>query len=158
MSRLADDEFDAIVLAEAGLERLGLNAGNVYPLPFVTSAGQGAVAAEAVAGSVAESVLRRLNHVPTWYEVAAERAFLSRMSAGCSFPAAVNAMYERGEMSVSAEIYPARAGIAPAVSSARGSVRSAEDAIALSSALWDEMSGFPAVRLLNEANEGRTQP
>ncbi|MDR1133553.1 MAG: hydroxymethylbilane synthase [Synergistaceae bacterium] len=150
MSRLADGEFDAIVLAEAGLERLGLNAGNVYPLPFVTSAGQGAIAAEAVAGSETEAALRRLNHVPTWYEVAAERAFLSRMSAGCSSPVAVNALYERGEMSVSAEIYPARAGIAPAMSSARGSVRSTEDAIALSEALWAKMSEFPAVRLLNE--------
>jgi hydroxymethylbilane synthase len=155
VSRLADGEYDAIVLAEAGLERLGLNMENARPLAFVTSAGQGAVAAEAVAGSEAEAVLRRLNHVPTWYEVVAERAFLSRTAAGCSLPVAVNASYERGEMSVSAEVYPMRAGIEPAVSSARGSVRSAADAAALSSALWNWMSEFPAVRLLNEMNEGR---
>ncbi|MDR3164931.1 MAG: hydroxymethylbilane synthase [Synergistaceae bacterium] len=150
ISRLADGEFDAIILAEAGLERLGLNAENACPLSFLTSAGQGAIAAEAVAGSEAESALKLLNHVPTWYEVAAERAFLSRLSAGCSYPVAVNAVYDCGEMNISAEIYSAQAGIAPAVSSVRGSVRSAGDAIALSTALWDEMSGFPAVRLLNE--------
>ena len=157
ISRLADGEFDAIVLAEAGLERLGLNAGNVFPLSFATSAGQGAIAAEAVADSEAEAALRRLNHVPTWYEIAAERAFLSRLSAGCSVPVAVNAFYDRGEMSVSAEIYPepARAGVAPATSSARGSVRFVDDAVALSAALWDDMSGLPAARLLNKANEGR---
>jgi hydroxymethylbilane synthase len=150
MSRLADGEFDAVVLAEAGLERLGLNAENAYPLPFVTSAGQGAVAAEVVAGSEAESALRSLNHVPTWYEVAAERAFLSRISAGCSYPVAVNALYDRCEMNVSAEIYPVQAGITPAVSSARGRVRSVDDAIALSMALWDEMSELPAARLIDE--------
>jgi hydroxymethylbilane synthase len=159
MSRLADGEFDAVILAEAGLERLGLNAENAYPLPFVTSAGQGAIAAEAVAGSEAATTLRLLNHVPTWFEVVAERAFLSRMSAGCSFPVAVNASYDCGEMIVSAEIYPtpasAQAGVAPAISSARGSVRSEDDAVALSAALWDEMSGFPVVRLLNE---GRVSP
>jgi hydroxymethylbilane synthase len=154
MSRLADGEFDAVVLAEAGLERLGLNAENARPLSFVTSAGQGAVAAEAVAGSETEAMLRMLNHVPTWYEVVAERAFLSRTAAGCSLPVAVNAAYNRGEMSVSAEIYPARPGVATAVSSARGTVRSADDAAALSEALWDGMSGLPAVRLLNEVNAG----
>ena len=158
MSRLAGGEFDAIILAEAGLERLGLNAENVRPLSFVTSAGQGAIAAEAVAGSGAEAVLRLMNHVPTWYEVVAERAFLSRMSAGCSLPVAVNAHYDHGEMSGLAEIYPSREGIAPAVSSVRGTVRSVDDAAALASALWDEMSGFPAVRLLSEANEGRPSP
>jgi hydroxymethylbilane synthase len=157
MSRLAR-EFDAIVLAEDGLVRLGLNMDNACPLSFVTSAGQGAIAAEAVAGSEAEAALRRLNHLPTWYEVVAERAFLSRISAGCSLPVAVNAFYDCGEMSVSAEVYPARAGIAPAAASARGSARSADDAIALSEALWDEMSGFPAARLLNEMNEGRVSP
>jgi hypothetical protein len=75
------------------------------------------------------------------------------MAAGCSLPVAVNASYDSGEMSVSAEIYPARSGIAPASSSVRGCVRSADDAAALAAALWDEMSGFPAVRLLNETNE-----
>jgi hydroxymethylbilane synthase len=155
MSRLADGEFDAIVLAEAGLERLGLNAENAYPLSFVTSAGQGAIAAEAVAGSETEAVLRRLNHVPTWYEVVAERAFLSRISAGCSLPVAVNASYDNGDMIVSAEIYPVRRDIAPAMSSVRGNVCSADDAVAISAALWDEMSGFSVVRLLNE---GRSQP
>jgi hydroxymethylbilane synthase len=150
VSRLADGEFDAVILAEAGLERLGLNAENVLPLSFLTSAGQGAIAAEAVAGSGAETVLRMLNHVPTWYEIIAERDFLSRISAGCSYPVAVNAFYDRGGMSVSAEVYPARAGIAPASASVRGSVRSAADAAALSAALWDEMSGHPAVRQMNE--------
>jgi hydroxymethylbilane synthase len=156
MSRLADGEFDAVVLAEAGLERLGLNAENARPLSFVTSAGQGAIAAEAVVGSEAEAALRLLNHVPTWYEIVAERAFLSLTAAGCSLPVAVNASYEQGEMSVSAEIYPARPGIAPAVSSALGAVRSADDAAALSGTLWDTMSGFPAARLLSEANTGRS--
>ena len=63
---------------------------------------------------------------------------------------AVNALYDRGEMSLSAEIYAADPNVAPAAASARDSVRSEGDAIALSSVLWDEMSGFPAVRLMNE--------
>jgi hydroxymethylbilane synthase len=153
LSRLADGEFDAIVLAEAGLERLGLNAENARPLSFVTSAGQGAIAAEAVAGSEAEAALRLLNHVPTWYEIVAERAFLSRMAAGCSLPVAVNASYDRGEMNVIAEIYPARAGISPASASARGSVASTCDAVALASALWDEMRSSPAARSLEKGGE-----
>ncbi|MDR1579178.1 MAG: hydroxymethylbilane synthase [Synergistaceae bacterium] len=150
MSRLAGGEFDAIVLAEVGLERLGLNAENAYPLSFVTSAGQGAIAAETVAGSETEAVLRLLNHVPTWYEVAAERAFLSRISAGCSLPVAVNASYDCGKMNITAEIYPIQAGIEPAWALVRGSVRSVDDAIALSTEMWIEMSELPATRLLNE--------
>jgi hypothetical protein len=63
---------------------------------------------------------------------------------------AVNALYDRCEMNVSAEIYPMQAGIAPAVSSARGSVCSVDDAIAISAALWDEMSELPAARLIDE--------
>jgi hydroxymethylbilane synthase len=147
---LASGVFDAVALAEAGLERLGSRAENVYPLPFVTSAGQGAIAAETLEGSGIEEILKLFNHIPTWYEVTAERAFLSLASAGCSYPVAVNAAYVGGEMRIDAEIYPAEIGIAPGKSSIKGRVDSAGDADALSSALWDEMRASPAARSLAE--------
>ncbi|MDR1137227.1 MAG: hydroxymethylbilane synthase, partial [Synergistaceae bacterium] len=96
LRRLEDGSLDALVLAEAGLERLGIDGNCAAPLPFVTSAGQGAVAAEVRADSEMGKMLKPLNHVPTWYEILAEREFLSRISFGCVCPVGVNAGYTDG--------------------------------------------------------------
>ncbi len=79
-------EFDAVVLAEAGLRRLGrtgaadhrFSVGEIVPAP-----GQGALALEAVRGSEAAEVLRSLDHAETREAVCAERSVLERTGAGC---------------------------------------------------------------------------
>jgi hydroxymethylbilane synthase len=153
LRRLDEGEVDALVLAEAGLERLGIGKTRAAPLPFVTSAGQGAVAAEVRAGSEMEEILKLLNHTPTWYEVMAEREFLSRIGLGCVCPVGVNAAYADGKMTLSAEVYPLEPGdCAPARASVSGGVRSVEDAVSLAEELWGMTRGSPAARSAAEAN------
>jgi hydroxymethylbilane synthase len=90
---LATDEggLDAIVLALAGLERLGLReqvAEVLDPERLLPAVGQGALAVE---GKSDDRWLRELtlalDHPPTRQEVLAERAFLRRLRGGCQVPA-----------------------------------------------------------------------
>ncbi|MDR1508669.1 MAG: hydroxymethylbilane synthase [Synergistaceae bacterium] len=153
LRRLAEGEVDALVLAEAGLERLGIDRSRAAPLPFVTSAGQGAVAAEVRAGSEMEEILRTLNHAPTWYEVLAEREFLSRTGFGCVCPIGVNAEYRGGRMNMSAEVYPLEPGKhVPERASVSGAIASCGDAASLAEELWGIMRESPAVRSVMEAS------
>jgi hydroxymethylbilane synthase len=155
LRRLEDGDVDALVLAEAGLERLGIDRNRAVPLPFVTSAGQGAVAAEVRAGSETLEILKPLNHAPTWYEVLAERAFMSRVGFGCVCPIGVNAEYADGKMALSAEVYSLEpGGRVPARASVSGAVCSDGDAEFLAEELWGGMRDMPAVRSVTEANHG----
>jgi len=82
--------YDAIILAAAGLNRMGLSAHGGQQIPFsvmLPAPGQGAVAVQCRAGD--ETTLRclsRLDHLPTRQAVLAERAFLAGLGGGCSVP------------------------------------------------------------------------
>jgi hydroxymethylbilane synthase len=84
--------FDAVVLAMAGLQRLGLE-GHVSqilePPMMICAPAQGAIAVQCLASrdDVLEA-LRPLEHAQTRYAVDAERAFLEQMGGGCSLPIA----------------------------------------------------------------------
>lgn len=89
--KLLAGEFDAIVLALAGVQRLGLDRVAVCPLDpsaCLPAVGQGALAIETRAAdlSVRERV-EALSHPPTLVAVGAERAFLKRLGGGCLAPA-----------------------------------------------------------------------
>jgi len=82
--------WDAIVLAAAGLTRLGLENRIRAALPIedmIPAVGQGALAIETRADDreVIE-VVERLNHVASQRAVACERAFLGRLEGGCQVP------------------------------------------------------------------------
>ncbi len=86
LARLAAGDFDAILLAAAGLNRLGLNAqarGFLDPWAAPPAPGQGALALQAREGSAWADWLRRLNHGPTATCVAAERGALTALEASC---------------------------------------------------------------------------
>ncbi len=83
--------YDAIVLAQAGLVRLGYtNLAYAYPIPYpvmLPAPGQGALAVQARANDPeVNSYLQILDHLPTRAAVTAERAFLSGLGGGCSLP------------------------------------------------------------------------
>lgn len=87
-------ELDAVCLAAAGVERLGLAMAHPVPLPmdrFPTAPAQGAVAVQAREGTEAAAIAAKINHEPTHRTAAAERAFLERLNAGCQVPVAANA-------------------------------------------------------------------
>ncbi len=87
--------LDAVVLAHAGLKRLGLAAHVTYVFPpeeMLPAVAQGALALEARAGD--GSTLERLaalEHAPTRVRVEAERGFLERIQGGCQIPVAAHA-------------------------------------------------------------------
>ncbi len=95
LRRLEEGAYDAIVLAMAGLIRLGRAhvATEVFPLSRLLPApGQGAIAVEVRAEDEgARALVERLNHLPTWQAVRAERAFLQALGGGCRVPIAAYA-------------------------------------------------------------------
>ncbi len=99
LKRLQDGAYDAIILACAGLNRLGLHARISSPIEFaqmIPAPGQGALAIETrAADSITLDVASVLNHPPTAAAVSAERLFLQLMGGGCNVPVAVYAHFNR---------------------------------------------------------------
>lgn len=90
LKKLESGQFDALVLAEAGLTRLGLASHigeRLAPPDFYPAVGQGALGIEirSADAETAEAV-RTIDHPPTHLAVRAERAMLARLRAGCLAP------------------------------------------------------------------------
>jgi hydroxymethylbilane synthase len=115
LARLAASDFDAIILAMAGLRRLGkldgLECTELDDREFVPSAGQGALAIEARAvGPVGgaqeiEAAVASLNDARALAEVTAERAFLATLGASCVSPVGVKASVEGAAMELRALLF-----------------------------------------------------
>lgn len=90
--RVSSGELDGVIVAAAGLNRLGLTDKIAEYLPlehFLPAVGQGALAVEArTEDQETLDILAPLNHTPTCQSVTAERAFLKMMGGGCSAPIA----------------------------------------------------------------------
>lgn len=89
-----EGSYDAIVLARAGLERLGLTHAITEKLSFddmLPAPGQGALAVQCRDESESLQWLAPLNHLPTNLSATAERAFLAGLGGGCSLPVAAYA-------------------------------------------------------------------
>ncbi|MDZ4356990.1 MAG: hydroxymethylbilane synthase [Variovorax sp.] len=97
LRKLDEGQYDAIVLAAAGLKRLGLAArirATFEPTDMLPAAGQGALGIE-VRADRADLVqaLAPLAHPSTWLAVAAERAVSRAMGGSCSMPLAAHATF-----------------------------------------------------------------
>ena len=96
LQKLKDGEYDAIILAAAGLKRLGWSdevvTEYISPEDCVPAVGQGALAIECRADDK-ELIdeLSKLSDRDTWVAVEAERAFLAAMDGGCQVPIAGHA-------------------------------------------------------------------
>jgi hydroxymethylbilane synthase len=89
--------LDAVVLALAGLRRLGLDAEVTEVLPLELSlpaAGQGALAIETLRGSQGFEATAPLDDAPTARCVRSERAVLARLAGGCTVPVAAYGLLE----------------------------------------------------------------
>ncbi|MGE0642720.1 MAG: hydroxymethylbilane synthase [Nitrospira sp.] len=95
LRKLREGQFDAIILAAAGLHRLAWSENITEYLPPILSLpaiGQGALGIEARANDeFVRSILSRLNDEATHTTVTAERAFLHRLEGGCQVPIAAYA-------------------------------------------------------------------
>ncbi|MBS2024866.1 MAG: hypothetical protein JST92_20915, partial [Deltaproteobacteria bacterium] len=95
--RPGDGLLDAVVLAQAGLARLGYDAHITEVLPIELSlpaAGQAALAIETVDASAAAAICAQLEEVRSSQAVRAERAVLARLQGGCTLPVAAHAVHE----------------------------------------------------------------
>ncbi|MFH1572179.1 MAG: hydroxymethylbilane synthase [Gemmatimonadota bacterium] len=86
-----DGEVDAVILAAAGLHRLGLKdqiSGYLDTDEVLPAPGQGALGLQMRADDERASLVAALNDEPTWLSVIAERAFLRTLGGGCRAPIA----------------------------------------------------------------------
>jgi len=103
LRKLADGEFDGIVLAEAGLERLN-RLSNMQRLPFVPSPNQGILAIVARNDTAEFDTAAALNHKRTFMEGATERIVMEEVGGGCLVPLGVFAHISGTLLTVVAEV------------------------------------------------------
>ena len=145
--------YDAILLAEAGLVRLGFipeaataEVEEVAGMPglFVTrldeseffpAAGQGAIGLEVRAGDAPSRVFAEsIGHRETWLCITAEREFLRLLDGGCHTPVGVYSTISGGEILLKARVFPEEGGT-PKSGEARGT-----DPITLALELFNSLS------------------
>ncbi|QEW04464.1 hydroxymethylbilane synthase [Microbacterium lushaniae] len=112
LARVRDGELDAVILAAAGLSRLGGDLGGLHAEPlgladWPTAPGQGALAVETTADADAAllAALSSLDDAATRTAVTAERAVLAGLDAGCSAPVGTHAEVTDGDLRVRAIVY-----------------------------------------------------
>ena len=108
LRKLAAGEYDALVLAGAGLIRLGRQSEITEwldPIRIIPSVGQGALAVEVRADDgLTLNLVQRLDHRETRAAVTAERAFLAELGAGCRAAAGAHARVEGRRLDIIALI------------------------------------------------------
>jgi hydroxymethylbilane synthase len=149
-----EDNHEAILLAEAGLVRLGfipefpnnetsepvsgLPGLHVTRLPegdFFPAAGQGAIALEVRAGDAPSLVYAEaIGHGETWLRITAEREFLRLLDGGCHTPVGVCSSINGHEITLKARVFPDEGGT-PKSGEARGT-----DPLTLALELFNSLS------------------
>ncbi|MFJ4254495.1 hydroxymethylbilane synthase [Microbacterium sp. NPDC090003] len=116
LARVASGELDAVILAAAGLSRLGtdspLHREELGLSEWPTAPGQGALAVETTTDAPAElrEALAVLDDAPTRLAITLERAILEGLDAGCQAPMAAHAVVEGSEIRVRTVVYAADGG------------------------------------------------
>jgi len=103
-----DDALDAVILAHAGLRRLGLDDASsevLDPALFPYAVGQGALGLEARADNTAAvEVLQAIQCPTARAEAEAEREMMHALGAGCSLPVGACASWEDGRLTLHAQV------------------------------------------------------
>jgi hydroxymethylbilane synthase len=153
LRKLDEGHYDAIVLAAAGLKRLGL-AARIASL-FDTSqmlpcAGQGALGLEIRAdASALQEQLASLAHMPTALAVEAERAVSRALGGSCSMPLAAYALWEGEQLSLRVVLgHPERTETALLQHACSAEVKDPADARALGTAAADALRAAGAAAYL----------
>ena len=149
LRKLDDGLYDGIVLATAGLLRLGLQErirAIFDPADMLPAAGQGALGIEIVQGRAdVAAALAPLVHMPTWLAVTAEREVSRSMGGSCSMPLAAHAVFRDGALVIDAAWGDPQGAHAPLRVQARAAVPDAAAALQL---------GADAARALQDAIHG----
>jgi hydroxymethylbilane synthase len=106
LSKLDNGDYDAIILAAAGLERLGLQhyiSQQFTPDEMLPAAAQGGIGIECLSSNAElRWILAQLNHGPTVQTTTAERAIAKTLQANCQSPVATHAVIDGSAMTVTA--------------------------------------------------------
>jgi hydroxymethylbilane synthase len=106
LAKLDGGDYDAIILAAAGLERLGLEgriSQQFLPEQMLPAAAQGVIGIECLESNAdLRQVLAALNHQNTVLTTRAERAIASTLSASCQSPVATHAVIDNETMTITA--------------------------------------------------------
>jgi hydroxymethylbilane synthase len=102
LRKVESGEYDAIMVAKAGLDRLGLSqriSESFSPEIFMPAVGQGAIGVEArLKDTEAGDILAALDDAETRTAIIAERALLAALQGGCQVPMGAWARIERNEL------------------------------------------------------------
>jgi hydroxymethylbilane synthase len=110
MEKLFDEDssYDSLVLAAAGLERIGVEeiTARLFRLEeMLPAAGQGALAVVARRDDEeVRSILEELDHPPSRMTITAERTLLNRLEAGCQAPLGTLARIQSGNLLLKAQV------------------------------------------------------
>lgn len=108
IKKFLESDWDAIILARAGIERLGLQnyISSIIPKSLILPAvGQGALAVECRKNDTEIlKLLTKINHQKTEIETRAERSFLRALEGGCQVPIACYAKIEKDILNIEAKI------------------------------------------------------
>jgi hydroxymethylbilane synthase len=129
LARIERDSLDAVVLACAGLDRLGLAdriAERIDPLRLVPAVGQGALAIQTRRGDALAAELAPLSDPATATCVAAERACQAQLGADCNVPLGAHAQFDRNRIALRVRLLDPERG-AVIESTLEGDARDAEE-------------------------------
>ncbi|MDP3434147.1 MAG: hydroxymethylbilane synthase [Bacteroidota bacterium] len=100
LQKMEDGYCDAMIMAAAGLQRLGLEkciTEIIDPEVIVPAVSQGAIAIEIrLNDPEVEFLMEKINHIETWNAITAERAFLAHLQGGCQVPLGCFSKIENG--------------------------------------------------------------
>jgi hydroxymethylbilane synthase len=152
--RLDDGDYDAIVLAAAGLKRLDLESRITDYIPadiMVPAVSQGAIAIQHREGDEeVEPWIRPLGHDATRLATLAERALLREVEGGCQVPLGAHAVVRGDRL----ELEAVMASLDGARSVAGRSGGAAQDAEALGRALGGDMLGRGGAEIMDQIRQG----
>ncbi len=108
IQKYLDGEYDALILAAAGVKRLGMDehiANFLAPERLYPAVSQGAVAVQIRDGDETTGLwITPLDHIPTRLATMAERSLLSTLEGGCQVPVGALATTDAGDLALSAAI------------------------------------------------------
>ena len=104
LQKMEDGYCDAMIMAAAGLQRLGLEkyiTEIIDPQVIVPAVSQGAIAIEIRENDPEiELLMEKVNHTGTWDAITAERAFLAHLQGGCQVPLGCFSSVENGTITL----------------------------------------------------------
>jgi len=161
MERAVETEYDAIVLAEAGLDRSGLLHRIEYErLPmteFVPSPGQGAIAVTSLDNEIGETLHTVLDSPRSRVETTVERTILAELGGGCVAPIGIYAVIQGEYVNATVQVYSRDGGETVATSRDLAVERYARDARAFAEDLADQGAAELIEEARREEGEGEAK-